>query len=146
MTTSSTPVLPQFNQPLPQTIADLTRDIQNQIDTNGFDGYAALVLAFIGQCASQAAQKYDPDLPAPPYAVNVRDPMDAYYFEVMGPYPYMQYRPIRLEKQPSGPIAARTADDLFAMCNQIDSAGRTALANFEIALNKPAWGPTATII
>lgn len=123
----------------------LGEEIKKGIDSNTFEGYASIVFAFIDQCSSRALQKYDQDRPTPPFAVNVRNPMEAYVYQKMAPYAYTQYIAIRKENKPSGPIAAQSARDLITMCNELNDIGRIALEKFELALNKPGWGPTANI-
>lgn len=129
---------------IPATIDDLTGEIIKQTEATGFDGYCNVVYPFIQKCSATNLEQYGRERPSI-NTVIVRHPMEEYFYTKMGTYAFNNLRAIRKEKKPIAPIAAQTAKDLFAMCAEMAAIGRRQSIEFEKALNKPVWGPTANI-
>lgn len=138
------PAAAAISPPVPTTIDDLTKELINQTEAKGFDGYCQVVYPFIQKCSATNLEPYTQDRPAI-NTVIVRHPMEEYFYTKMGTYAFSNLRAIRKEKKTIGPIALQTAKDLFAMCAEMAAIGRRQSIEFEKALNKPAWGPTANI-
>lgn len=143
----TTALNPPTNPPAPfqpLTADALAQQILSQTQATGFEGYTDAVYSYIEKCSSAAIDKYAKHQP-PGDIVNVRHPLEEYFYRTMSPYAYKQLQAIRKDKKPIGPIASQSATEILGMCNELSVIGARESARFERELNKPQWGPSATI-
>lgn len=134
---------PPFKYQHTQTVDSLANLIKTETDAKGYEGYTDAVLSYMEQCSSSILAHFDQDRTAY-FVVNVRHPLEAYFYRTMSTYTFKALRSIRKDHISSAIVANQAAKDVIRMCDEMVEIGRQELQKFEKALNKPAWGPTAS--